>query len=60
VFPDGRMILTCPTDISKTQAEKIKMVFQAWLDSDEPYPLMIGDCVVQMAAVRVREVSFRA
>jgi hypothetical protein len=51
VFPDGKLILSSPGDISPEKYDHIARTFQEWLLSDEPYPLVIGDCVVQMTAV---------
>lgn len=56
IWPDGKLVLTTPSAITNDDFDHVNRVFQQWLSSEETYPLVIGNCLVQMQSLPVKEV----
>lgn len=56
IFPGGKLVLTTPSEVPDDQFERISRIFANWLKSEDTYPLIIGDCVVQMMTIGAKEV----
>lgn len=56
VFPGGKTVLTTPSDVNDKEFGRIHEIFANWLASDDNYPLIIGNCIVQMTRVPPVEV----
>lgn len=54
-FPDGKMILTTPSYLTEDEFNAISALFNQWVASPDPYPLVIGNCKVAFAATAPRE-----
>lgn len=57
VFPGGKIVLTTPDTINQAMMDNISALFRRWLAEPDPFPLVIGDCLVQMMLVPVTEVT---
>lgn len=57
VWPNGKCVLTTPSTVDAETFENVSRIVQRWLVADDNYPLIIGDCVVQMQAVPIQEMT---
>lgn len=55
--PKGKMLLTTPDKIDMATMEHVSGVVQRWLTAEDQYPLVIGDCLVQLVQMEPVEVS---
>lgn len=57
IWPDGKLVLTTADDIDDSQFAVVSKLVHEWAHSTDNEPLVIGNCLVQMQPVVVREVS---
>jgi len=54
IYPDGRTILSTPEAIDLQDFERVKEVYNHWVEHNGTDPLIIGNCVVQFIAVGLK------
>lgn len=51
IFPDGRTILSTPSNVRYEEFEKIREIYHEWANNKKASPLVIGNCVVELMSV---------